>query len=260
MLPPVRWRLMHFLPNITLNAVSFFLALELLIPAIACAYRPFDSTDASVANVGESELEFGPVGYVRTGDEHFLVAPSVVANLGVARNWELVAQGRLFNGLDLPPGEAHTRLVDTGAFLKGVLREGSLQGETGPSVATEFGALLPSIHDRPGTGATAIAIVSERTPSATMHFNLAGSYTPAGNPDLFFGAILEGPYEWPIRPVGEFFFEREFGESMTNSGLIGAIWRYRDELSFDSGLRAARAEGKSVFEVRVGLTCAIRVW
>jgi hypothetical protein len=32
-----------------------------------------------------------------------------------------------------------------------VLREGSLQDKSGPSIATEFGLLLPATRDDPGT-------------------------------------------------------------------------------------------------------------
>jgi hypothetical protein len=154
-----------------------------------------------VASVGELELELGPVGYLRTGDEHFFIAPSLIANLGIARDWEAVIQGRLFNDLSPPPGEAHTRLVDTGAFLKGVLREGSLQGNSGLSIATEFGALLPSIHDRPGTGATAVAIASEQTGYGTLHVNLAGSYTPQAIPIFSSVRSLRGPFNGPSAPL-----------------------------------------------------------
>ncbi len=60
----------------------------------AAAYRPFDSTDASVAEAGRLEVELGPLGYLAEGQEHFLVAPILIANLGLSRRWELVLQGR----------------------------------------------------------------------------------------------------------------------------------------------------------------------
>jgi hypothetical protein len=46
----------------------------------------------------------------------------------------------------------------------------------------------------------------------------------------------------------------EFGKTETISGLIGLIWRVRDNLSFDVGLRHAITNGHPVNEVRAGLT------
>jgi hypothetical protein len=47
------------------------------------------------------------------------------------------------NARSLLPG---TSVVGNGAFLKGVLRERSLQEKPGPSIATEFGVLLPGVQ------------------------------------------------------------------------------------------------------------------
>ena len=68
------------------------------------------------------------------------------------------------------------------------------------------------------------------------------------------GSIIEGPSTWTVRPVAEFFYENEFGKSETISGLIDLIWRVRDNLSFDIGLRHALTNGHPVNEVRTGLT------
>lgn len=229
-------------------------------PRAARAYRPFDSTDASVAKPGELELELGPVGYLGTAREHFLVAPGAILNLGVGRNWELVLQGRHFILLDGPAGEPRFRLLDTGLFLKGVLRRGSLQDGSGPSVAMELGPLLPTVNGDPGLGATAIVIVSQRWTGATLHVNGAATYMRTGNLDLFGGVILEGPHDWTVRPVAEVFVEREFSTTLAFSGLVGAIWRLRDGLSFDAAVRAARVNEEGVFEARIGLTWAAALW
>lgn len=211
--------------------------LVLLSPRAALAYRPFDSTDASVAAPGEVELELGPVGYVGSASRHFLVAPGAILNLGVFRHWEVVLQGRHFDLVDGPQDEPRFRLVDTGLFLKGVLREGSLQRGTGPSVPTEIGPLLTTVNGDPSVGATAIEIVSQRWDAATLHVNGAVSYTRAHKADLFGG---EGPHGWTVRPVVEGFVEREFDTTFIASGLIGAIWRVKDGLSFDAVVRVAR--------------------
>src|SRR5262245_22718401 len=49
----------------------------------AQAYRPFDGTDAAVADPWEMEIELGPLGYLREGGARYLLAPAVVANIGV---------------------------------------------------------------------------------------------------------------------------------------------------------------------------------
>jgi hypothetical protein len=59
---------------------------------------------------------------------------------------------------DLSSGSHGTSVVGNEALLKGVLREGSLQDKSGPSIATEFGLLLPGINDEHGTGATLTGI------------------------------------------------------------------------------------------------------
>ena len=48
----------------------------------ADAYRPFDGTDAAVAETGEIEIELGPVEYLRTGAERMLLAPDLRVNYG----------------------------------------------------------------------------------------------------------------------------------------------------------------------------------
>ena len=65
---------------------------------------------------------------------------------------------------------------------------------------------------------------------------------------------------WKVRRNGqcdrvvEVFYEEEFGQSHTISGLVGAIWQVRDNLSFDVGVRHALTNNHSVNEVRVGMT------
>ena len=63
------------------------------------------------------------------------------------------ASSRLTAGV---PGPS---FVEGEALLKSVLREGSLQEKSGPSIATEFGLLLPGVNAEPG--AVAILTVGE---------------------------------------------------------------------------------------------------
>ena len=224
---------------------------------MAQAYRPFDGTDAAVAAPGEMEIELGAVEYLREGSERTLFAPNVRLNYGFAPGWEAVLEGELAHGLTA--GISGTRLVGNGAFLKGMLREGSLQQKPGPSIATEFGILLPGIRDERGTGASVAGIVSQQWSWVTVHFNAAAALTREQHSDIFIDAIVEGPHEWPVRPVAEFFHERDFGQFQTRSALVGAIWQVKDNLAIDFGLRGARVNDHTAGEIRAGVTFAFGV-
>jgi hypothetical protein len=234
--------------------------LAVALPRGAAAYRPFDSTDAAVAATGELELELGPVGFLKTGPDRFLTAPAVIFNVGFVDDWELVLQGRELILVDGAAGESRVRLTDTAFLVKGVLRQGSLQEGSGPSVAVELGPLLPTVNDESGLGATATLIVSQKWSPVTIHVNGEITLTRAGNLDLFGGLIVEGPHRWPVRPVAEAFVENEFGAAMIVSGLAGAIWQVSEHLALDVGLRVARVDGDDAFEIRAGLTWATPLW
>jgi hypothetical protein len=231
-------------------------ALLLLHAGLAFAYRPFDSTDADVAKAGEVEIELGPVQWLRQGGKRFLQAPAVVANLGLSHEHELVIEGRHEIAIGREPGEPRSALVDNGAFIKQVLRRGVLQDEPGVSVATEYGLLLPEVHGSHGTGLSLAGIVSQRWEAATIHLNAVLARTREHEPDLFLGTIVEGPIAWRVRPVGEVFTERPRDGPRTDSLLVGAIWRVRDGLSFDAGVRSARVGDEALHELRLGLTWA----
>src|SRR5438094_2728119 len=139
------------------------------------AYRPFDGTDAAVAETGELEIEFGALEYLREAAERVLFAPNLRINYGFTPGWEAVLEGELAHGLTA--GIPRTSLVGNGVFLKGVLREGSLQEKPGPSIATEFGVLLPGVHYERGTGVSLAGIVSQRWDWGTVHFNAATALT-----------------------------------------------------------------------------------
>jgi hypothetical protein len=219
--------------------------------APASAYRPFDGTDAAVAAPGELEIELQPAGRLRDSAATSLIAPATVFNYGLSEGWEAVLEGQGQTPLS-PSGP--TSLTAAGAFLKHVLQPGSLQDKTGPSIATEFGVLLPDSTGSSGVGARLAGIVSQRWDWGTIHLNAETALTRDHRADLFLGGIIEGPSKWSIRPVAEFFYENEFGRSETISGLVGLIWRVRDDLSFDVGLRHALTNGHPVNEVRAGLT------
>jgi hypothetical protein len=235
-------------------------ALGFVWPVSALAYRPFNSTDAAVAEKGEVEIEFGPLGFVKEGPDRSLVAPSIIFNWGFAHGWELVLEGRHFIQLGDHITTQRFRVEDSALSLKSIWREGALQEKTGPSVATEASALLPTINgDDTGMGAEGAVIVSQRWPDLTVHLNAAVAWTRAHRPGFFGGTIFELHDAWAVRPVAEVFVEEERDVPTVVSWLVGAIWRVRDGLSFDAGLRLARAGGVNTTEIRAGLTWAFSV-
>jgi hypothetical protein len=217
----------------------------------ARAYRPFDGTDAAVADPGEVEVELQPAGAQWSQGQNQVIAPAVVLNYGFIENWEAVLEGQLQTPFS-PSGP--TTLSASGAFLKNVIRPGSLQDQLGPSIATEFGVLLPDSSGDSRVGASIDTIISQRWDWGTAHLNIAAELTRNQRADVFTDLILEGPSKWVVRPVAEFFYEEEFGLSHTLSGLIGAIWQVNDKLSFDVGFRHAITNGSTVNEIRAGLT------
>jgi hypothetical protein len=217
----------------------------------AFAYRPFDGTDAAVAEPGELEVELQPAGVRRDGSTKTLVAPWTVLNFGLNDGWEAVFEGR---GETPLASSGPTGFTEGGAFLKHVVVPGSLQDKTGPSVATEFGVLLPDSTGDSSVGASWAGIVSQRWDWGTVNFNVETALTRDHHADVFIGTILEGPSKWKVRPVAEVFYEKEFGQEETVSGLVGLIWQANDKLSFDVAYRYAVTNGHPVNEIRAGLT------
>jgi hypothetical protein len=155
------------------------------------------------------------------------------------------------------PRTGSPNLTEAGAFLKHVVVPGSLQDKSGPSIATEFGVLLPDSTGDSGVGVSWAGIVSQRWDWGTVHFNVETALTRDHRADVFVGSIIEGPSKWKVRPVAEVFYEREFGQEQTISGLVGLIWQVSDKLAFDAAFRHALTNGHPVNEVRAGLTFAV---
>jgi hypothetical protein len=222
----------------------------------ALAYRPFDGTDAAVADVNEVEIEFQPFGWQRDDQQKTLIAPGVRFNYGFAERWEFVAEGQFETPL-APSGPSS--FSATGMFFKYVVKPGVLQDQTGLSIATEFGPLLPEVAGDRGTGFSWAGILSQRWEWGAVHLNVEANLTRDQQGDAFLGVIFEGPARWKVRPVFEVFYDRVWTQTETCSGLAGAIWQVRDNLSFDAGFRYALVNGRPVNEIRAGLTFAFSV-
>ena len=223
----------------------------------ARGYRPFDGTDAAVAETGEIEVELGPIEYLRDGADRMLLAPDYRINYGFTPRWEASIEGKAAHGLtaDLPGAS----LVESDVLLKRVLREGNLQEKPGPSIATEFGILLPGINDEHGTGAVVNAIASQRWDWGTIHLNAQIALTREEHADYFLDTIVEGPYDWVVRPVSEVFYEQDVGLFRTRSALIGAIWQVQQNIAVDFAVRGARVNDHTAGEIRAGVTFAFGV-
>ena len=133
-----------------------------LFATSASAYRPFEGTDADVVRRQSVEIELQPAGMLREGSQSTFIAPAAVLNIGLVQGWEAVFEGRGQFPLSSSDEGVGPSLVGVGAFLKGVSRPGSLQDQPGPSIATEFGVLLPGINAESGFGASIAGIVSQQ--------------------------------------------------------------------------------------------------
>ena len=106
--------------------LTCFAVTQLYAPA--WAYRPFDGTDAAVANSGEVEIELQPAGLLQEGSQEgsnkTLVAPVTVINFGLPDRWEAVVQGQ--GELPISTSDQSAVFTDVGASLKHVLPPGSL--------------------------------------------------------------------------------------------------------------------------------------
>jgi hypothetical protein len=199
----------------------------------------------------------GPVEYLRDGAERTLLAPDLRVNYGFARDWEASIEGDITHALS--PDIPATSLVSHIASLKTVLRAGNLQQKPGPSIATEFDVLLPGIRDEPGAGVGVIGVVSHQWERVTLHFNAGAALTRDQHADYVLDMIIEGPHDWAVRPVSEFFYERNVGQFETRSGLIGAIWQVKDNIAVDIAMRGARINDHTAGEIRAGVTFSFGV-
>jgi hypothetical protein len=241
--------------SLRLRIAGSFICGCLACPTEALAFRPFDGTDASVAELEHIELELQPFGALQQGPTKTLVAPGTVFNYGFAQGWEAVLQGQLES--EIAPSN-HESVNEAGFFLKHIFREGSLQDKSGPSIAAEFGLTVPSIGTNSAAEPSWDWIISQRYSWGTVHVNVMGSWTTDQHANLFLDLILEGPSTWTVRPVAEIFSNSELHGPQTYSALVGGIWQVREDLAVDLAVRHAISD-HTVNEVRLGVTYSFPV-
>jgi hypothetical protein len=220
------------------------------------AYRPFDGTDADVAEPRELEIEAGALGYTRVGSRSLLVAPALVLSYGFAAGFEAVLEGRQQWIVKAP---VRSELDDVALSLKSVARAGSLQGGEGVSVGLETGMLLPGSESR--FGLHLASVFSWSFPALTLHLNLGNELLASVRYEASSSLILEGPQSWRVRPVAELLAARDFGrrnlrQGLGGSVLVGVIASWGDAWSIDLAVRHGRADGVNENEARAGLTWA----
>ena len=230
-------------------------AMVLLSAGPVSAYRPFVSTDAAVADPKEVEIELGALTLDRTGHANTFTTPSVVVNYGVRERWELVGQFNVQEG-------SGTEITDPGLFLKGVLKEGVLQGKDGVSIAVEAGPLLPStVKGERGVGFEASGILSARLAPVTFHVNVGGGVDRSdARPFANWGLIGELPVTARVRFVSEVNGESTKGQRPNNSVLVGFIWQPSSANIFlDAAVRRGISSGAPDWEVTVGVTFSFKL-
>lgn len=235
------------------RALLVVLLAALWAPGRARAYRPFDGTDAEVAAFGEQELELEPLGFSRGGRQRAFVLPAVVWNWGFAPRWEAVVEGRQLVAAR-GEGGARWRVEDVTLSVKHVLRAGSLGEGVGPSLATEWGALLPDVHGAAGAGGQGALVVSQAWPAGTVHLNLLGAWARTHVPAAFGSLIVEGPGRWTVRPVTEVSLEAERGARPLRALLGGVIWPASPALALDAAVRTWAQGAAEGVELRAGLS------
>ncbi|MDB5102306.1 MAG: hypothetical protein JWM80_6727 [Cyanobacteria bacterium RYN_339] len=231
------------------------LALAALYAPPAWAIRPFDGELAEVVELHAIELELGPLEPVVAGAARSLVLPQVQLDYGLLPEWAVVVRSR--DTVAMGGEEAgNYRLEGAMAGVKGLVRSGSLQGEAGPSVAVEAGALLPTWGaNMPGTlGGSFAGIISHRWGPVVVGADAEVFYSRSGHPGGFFSAIVEGPGWMGLRPVLELAGEDIVGEAPTYSALMGGTATLGRDLSVDAGVRAGFGGPEADLELRMGLT------
>lgn len=222
------------------------------IPQYVFAYRPFVSTDASVADKNVREIELGFFNISHAEDKNEFVVPSLRFDYGILKNWEAVGE---FNVRVHEEGKNQDfELKDSAVFLKGVLREGILQNQQGPSFAVELGVPLPSTVKREShVGAEGIVVYSSKISNLVYHLNLGGELDREDfAPNGIWGVILEYPCGGRFRLVGEVNGVIKSQGSPDNSGLVGFIWQIGGTY-LDFGVRKGFSSAASDWELTTGI-------
>ncbi|HLG30802.1 MAG TPA: hypothetical protein VI387_11375 [Candidatus Brocadiales bacterium] len=229
-----------------------FVVSSITIPQYAFAYRPFISTDASVADKNVREIELGFLNISHDEGKNEITVPSFRFNYGIFKNWEFVSE---FDAQVYKEGENRDgEIKDPAVFLKGVLSEGILQNQQGASFAVELGVLLPSTVKREShVGAEGIVVFSSKISNLVYHLNLGGELDREDfAPNGIWGIILEYPFGGRFRPVVEVAGVVKSRGPSDNSGLVGFIWELK-KVDLDFGVRKGFSSAAPDWELTMGI-------
>lgn len=241
------------------SVASALVVLVALGPGRALAYRPFVSTDAAVAEPGEVEIELGSGFRERHGDGT-VVAPTVIANLGLLRDVELVVETKASH--DLAARGDRSQAEDTEVSMKWVAREGVLQHRgVAPSAAVELSLLAPTAADERHVGGELVGIVSGEAFDCIYHVNGGAKVdTVDGEPGAIWGVILEYALRGHLRAVAEVNGEAVRGSRPDDSALLGVIWDVAPGalhvVSLDAGVRRGISSAAADWGGTAGVTVA----
>ncbi len=229
-------------------------AAEAIRPCDSFAYRPFISTDASVAEPNKLQLELGFFQFTHD-KENTLDIPSLKFSYGVIKDWQFAAEAdvqvyRQNHGGDF-------ELIQPQLSVTKILRDGILQNKQGPSLAAEFDIDLPSTAKDGGeAGLGGIGIMSCEISDFLFHLNAGITATrPDFKPASIWGIIAEYPVNDKFRAVGEL---NGTGANANNDpaqtfGLIGFIWSIK-KADYDFGFRKGLSDAAPDWELTAGVT------
>jgi len=180
------------------------------------------------------EIELQPAGRLRDESGTSLIGPATVINYGLSEDWEAVFEGQGQTPLS-PPGP--TSLTAAGAFLKHVLVPAACR--TKPAQASRPSWRPTSgQHGNSGVGASLAGIVSQRWDWGTI---ISTRRLPSRAIIMAISSsvpLSKDRRHGQFAPLARIFYENEFGKERTFSGLVGLIYRVRDNLSFDVAIRS----------------------
>ena len=226
--------------------------LLLLFSGRACAYRPFDGTDAGVASARTLEVELGPVEYSRSGMERLLIVPSFSLAYGAGAGYEFSVDARRFMVMSPDAEGKKPKIDDVELSATRVLRNGSIQDKRGLSLAVETALLLPTADEKT-LGAELSLVASHAWSGLALHLNGEVSKTRSDEFGRFASLIAEGPEWGHVRPAGEVSWSRDGDAAIARALLLGVIWQTRSGLAMDFAVLTGSADEKEV-EIRSGIT------
>lgn len=243
----------------------FALAAALWLVASPAEAYLIDLNDARVVDYGSMELELQPVGYYQLlvgEEEHYLIAPSTQIYFGIAPDWDLLYLRRGYVGLGDTAQETPYSVAEQFLGVRRLLIDGSYSSEgerEGPSLALQAGIFLPGFEAEEGFGTSVALLFAWRTDLGTFHANAWANFTPQETFDFFGSVVVEGPPEWPVRPVVEVWVDVDDGDP-TLSGLVGAIGEVSDEFAIQGGVRVGGWEDTLDLEIRLSTWVYWELW